>query len=233
MKISRIFMTTLMIVGFVFMVSSNTMADNRFTIDKESIANIVKNSERGLSGFDTSGHTEIAWKVKLHNSSDKPIAFDVTVTFVNADKDKLGETTKTCRIGAGESKRVSNMTLLDSAMVDQIDTGYVSIAKAGDTTGVETLSLIASVDNDVKGEVADVSDRYVKIDYNVKLRNKSAKPVNSDLTIAFLDEDNVKIGESKTKGSFEAGESKTISDTIVLRTSDVSRISSGRVVIEK
>ena len=234
MKSSRFFTIILLIAGLFFMLSSNSMADTRFSIDKQSIKNIVEQSLNGNgSGFKPSGYTEIASKVKLQNSSDKRLTFDVTVTFVNAEKDKLGEATKTCKIKPGESKTVSSLVLLEPYEASKIDSGYVTITSAGNTVDAETHSLIATVNKDIKNEIANVSDKYVKIDYNVKLRNRSSKPVSSDLTIAFLDEDNVKIGEARTKGSFEAGESKTITDTIVLRTSDASRISSSRVTIQK
>jgi len=230
MKVSRIFIALIFIGGLILMVSSNSMAASRFTIDKGNIENIVKLSTKG---HDSGEYTEIAWKVKLQNNSDKPLAFDVTVTFENAEKDKLGETTKTCRIKAGESKIVSNLVLLNSALASQIDSGYVSIAQAENAVDVETHSFIATVDDSTKEKIADNSDTFIKIDYNVKLRNRSSKPVTPDLTVAFLDQDNVKISETRAKASFEAGETRTITDTIVLRASDASRISTGRVVIEK
>ena len=234
MKISRFFVTLLLIGALFFMVTSSSMAETRFSIDKQSIEAIVKQSMDG-NGFGSSGYTEIASKVKLQNSSDRPLSFDVTVTFVNSGKDKLGEATKTCKIKAGESKVVSNLVLLDPSVANQIDSGYVTIANDEIAGEAESHSIIATVGDDFKENIniADVSDRYVKIDYNVKLRNKSSKPVTSDLTIAFLDEDNVKIKEARTKGTFEAGELKTITDTIVLRTSDAARISKSHVIIEK
>lgn len=232
MKSLRIFATLLLIGGLVFMVTSNSMAKTRFTLDKDSIESIIEQSRHG-KGLISDGYTEIASKIKLQNSSDKPLTFDVAVTFVDAKSNKLGETTKTCRIDAGESKTVSNLVLLDPETADKIDSGYVTITNAEDAIDVESHRIIATVGDNLKEDLAFASDRYIKLDYNVKLRNKSSKPVTSDLTIAFLDEDNVTIGKARTKGSFEAGELKTISDTIVLRTSDASRIASTHVTIEK
>ena len=235
MKMQKSFISLLLIGGLFFTLSSTSMAESRFTIDKESIKSIVDQSNVGSHGLSSGDYTEIAWKVKLQNNSDNPLSFDVTVSFVNSEKDKLGETTRTCKIGAGESKIVSNLILLNSAVANQIDSGYVSIKKSESaaSTEPEIHNIIATVDDSFKKNIADGSDKYIKIDYNVKLRNKSAKPVSSDLTIAFLDEDNVKVGVARAKGSFEAGELKTITDTIVLRTSDASRISGSRVTIEK
>lgn len=230
MKISRF--SVIVIGALFFLVSSNAMAETRFTIDTQSIKSIVKQSQNG-NGSESAGYTEIASKVKLQNNSDSPLAFDVTVTYLNAEKDKLGEATKTCRIKSGESKMVSSLVLLDPEVASQIDSGYVTIAKADNAVDAETHSIIATVGDTLKADIPDTSDTYIKIDYNVKLRNNSSKPVTSDLTVAFLDEENVKIGEARTKGSFNAGELKTISDTIVLRTSDASRISSSRVTIQK
>lgn len=234
MNVSKFFIALFLVGGLFFMLSSNSMAENRFTIDNESIKSIVEQSRSGRSAFSSEGYTEIAWKVKLSNSSDKPLAFDITVAFVNVEDDTLGKTTRTSKLQPGESKMVSNLVLLKADQAKQIDSGYVSIAKkAGKTVDTEAHSIIATVGENIKVGIADHSDKYVKMDYNVKLRNKSSKPVTSDLTVAFLDEDNVKIGETKTKSSFKAGESKTITDTIVLRTSDISRIKSGHVSIEK
>ena len=232
MKHSRFFVTLLLIGGLFFLVSSSATAKTRYTLEKESIKNIIEQSRHG-KGLTSDGYTEITSKVKLHNSSDTPLTFEVAVAFVNAKQDKLGEATKTCRIQAGESKTVSTLVLLDPNMADQIDSGYVTISNGDDALEVETHSIIATVGDNLKEELVFNSDRYVKVDYNVKLRNKSDKPVTSDLTIAFLDEDNMMIGEARTTGSFDAGELKTISDTIVLRTSDASRIASSRVTIEK
>jgi hypothetical protein len=232
MKHSRFFVTLLLIGGLFFLVSSNAMAETRFALEKESIKNIIEQNRQG-KGLTSDGYTEIASKVKLRNSSDTPLVFDVAVTFFNAKQDKLGEATRTCRIDAGESKTVSTLVLLDPTVADQIDSGYVTISNEDDALEIETHSMIATMGDNFKEKIALNLDRYIKVDYNVKLRNKSNKPVNSDLTIAFLDEDNMKIGEARTRGSFEAGELKTISDTIVLRTSDASRIASSRVTIEK
>jgi hypothetical protein len=232
MKKSTLFVTLLFISGLFFVVSSSAMAKTRFSLEKESIENIVEQSRNG-SGLTSDGHTEIISKVRLHNNGEKPLAFDVTVTFVNSEKARLGEATKTCKIGPNESKTVSNLILLDPDMASQIDTGYVTIANEEDSVAVETHSIVASVSDNLKEQLPFHSDRFIKVDYNVKLRNKSDKPVSSDLIVAFLDEDEMKIGEARTTGSFEAGELKTISDTVVLRTSDASRIASSRVTIQK
>jgi hypothetical protein len=232
MKHSRFFVTLLLISGLFFLVSSSAMAKTRYTLEKESIKNVIKQDRYGM-GLTSDGYTEIVSKVKLRNSSNKTTTFDIVVTFVNAEKDTLGEATKSCQIQAGESKIVSAQVLLDSKVADQIDSGYVTISDSEEAIEVETHSKTATMGDNLKENIAFSSDRYIKVDYNVKLRNKSDKPVTSDLTIAFLDKDNVKVGEARTTGFFDAGELKTISDTVVLRTSDASRIATSRVTIEK
>lgn len=126
MKISRLFISLILIGGLVFMVSTNSMASTNFTLEKESIKNVVDRNRHG-KGLTLDGYLEIVSKVKLRNNSDKPLDFDVTVTFVNSEKDKLGEATETFRIEPGESKKVSNLILLDSNTANQIDSGYVTI----------------------------------------------------------------------------------------------------------
>ena len=232
MKYSRFFVTMLLISGLFFLVSSSAMAKTRFSLEKEKIDNIIKRIRYGKS-LTLNGYTEIVSKVKLHNNRNIPLTFNVAVTFIDAKKDKLGEATETCRINADESKTVSTLILLDPDVADRIDSGYVTISNEDNAIEVETHSMNATVDGNFKEDIDFISDRYIKVGYDVKLRNKSDKAVTSDLTIAFLDEDNVKIGEARTTGFFNAGELKTISDTVVLRTSEASRISSSRVTIEK
>ena len=53
MKITKIFMILLVVSGIFLMVSSSSMAENRFTIDKESIDNIVKKSLKGGKSMTT------------------------------------------------------------------------------------------------------------------------------------------------------------------------------------
>ena len=75
-----------------------------YTLEKESIKNGINQSRHG-KGLTSDGYLEIVSKVKLRNSSDKPLTLDVTVAFIDSENDKLGETTGTCRIEPGESKK--------------------------------------------------------------------------------------------------------------------------------
>ena len=112
------------------------MAKTSFTLEKESIKNVVEQSRHG-KGLTLDGYLEIVSKVKLRNNSDKPLTFDVTVAFVDSENDKLGEATETCRIKPGESKKVSNLILLDSNTATKIDSGYVTISNLENTVDVE------------------------------------------------------------------------------------------------
>jgi hypothetical protein len=98
MKVSKCYVALLFIGALFLGAYSNAMAESRFAIDGQSIKDIVEQSAKGSIDFSSNNYTEIAWKVKLHNSSDKPISFDITVAFLDTAKDKLGETTKTSTI---------------------------------------------------------------------------------------------------------------------------------------
>ena len=217
---------------FIFGSFSNALAEDRFPIDNQSIAAIVDQSSKNTSVTSSGEYTEIAWKVKLRNDTDKPISSDVSVAFLNSDQDKLAVTTKTAEIKPGESKVVSNTVLLRSVLAQKIASGYVAVAKAENDT--ENHSLSALIDDSIKAGLSENSGKYIRIAYKVKLRNETNQPMTRDITIAFLDSDNDQVGKQETlTSSFKPGESKTISDTIVIRTSDVKRIASGQVYIDK
>lgn len=205
MKALKCYVALLFIGVLFFGAYSNAMAESRFAIDDQSIKDIIDQSTKGSSAFSSKNYTEIAWKVKLHNSSDKPITFDITVAFLDSAKDKLGETTRTSKIKPGESKMVSNLVLMPANQAGQIDSGYVAIEKSGSSvvdTMAQNLFATVGVDNLNKGFV-DNSRKLIKIGYNVKLRNTTNKPMTRDINIAFLDENNEQIGEKYFANSWD------------------------------
>ena len=234
MKNKKCYIVFMLIGLFFFGSFSNVLAEDRFNIDDQSITAIVDKSMKDNTAISADGYTEIAWKIKLRNDTDKPVSTDVTVAFLNSEKDKLGVATKTSKFEPGESKIVSSTVLLRSALAQKIASGYVAVAEAENALDAEAHSVSATIDDSLKAGLAENSDQYIKIAYTVKLRNKTNKPMTPDITIAFLNGDNDQLGKEAMKTSlFKAGEVKTISDTIVLRASEVKQIAAGQVSIVK
>lgn len=215
-----------MIIGLLTIAYSNVSAEERYSIDKESIDKIVNNS---LSD----DKTQIIWKAKVKNNSDKPVTFDVTVDFVNSDNEKVGQASRTRTVPAGESKIVSNRMIVDSSDARDIDTGYVVISKVEESIDKKEQTLSASLGDSIKKEFKKISENLVELAYSVKLKNNTDKPMKRDITVAFLDENQNPVGsKTKTTSSFNAGESKVISDIITLTAFDANRISTGHVTIK-
>lgn len=226
MKNMKYFFGFLMIIGLLTIAYSNVSAEERYSIDKESIDKIVNNS---LSD----DKTQIIWKAKVKNNTDKPVTFDVTVDFIRSDNEKVGQASRTRTVPAGESKIVSNRMIVDSSDARDIDTGYVVISKVEESIDKKEQTLSASLGDSIKKEFKKVSDNLVELAYSVKLKNNTDKPMKRDITVAFLDENQNPVGsKTKTTSSFNAGESKVISDIITLTAFDANRISTGYVTIK-
>ncbi|NLA74202.1 MAG: hypothetical protein GX846_01785, partial [Deltaproteobacteria bacterium] len=84
----------------------------------------------------------------------------------------------------------------------------------------------------IKGKFKKISDNMVEVAYSVKLRNNTDKAMTKDITVAFMDKNSRSVGSrTKTTSSFNAGESKVITDTITLTATDANRIATGNVTI--
>lgn len=223
MRNFKYYLSILVIIGLFIGMNSNSFAEEKYTIDDQSIQNLINQT----NNF---GTTEIEWKAKVKNNTDKPITFDVTVDFLNSDNEKLGETSKTRRIPAGKSKVVSNKVLLSSSKVKEIISGYVVVTKVEESFDKKPQTITAKISS-LKKSVKNMSDK-IQLAYNIKLKNNTDKPLTRDITVAFLDEDNNRIGsETRTTSSFNAWESKVISDTMILNATAANKIATGHVII--
>ncbi|GEM_PF-3317708 len=224
MKNTRIFMGILLIIGLM-VTTSHTFAEEKYSIDEQSIKKITDiASDRDK--------TEIIWKAIVKNNSDQPVTFDVTVDFVNSQNEKVGQATKTRTIPAGESKVVSNRMVLDGSDVKDINSGYVVISKVEESADKKGQVLKANLGDSIKGKFKKISDNMVELAYSVKLRNNTDKAMTKDITVAFMDEYSRSVGsKTKTTSSFNAGESKVITDTITLTATEANRIATGHVTI--
>jgi hypothetical protein len=225
MKNTKFFIGVLLIIGLMVS-TSNTFAEEKYNIDGQSIKKIA-------DGAADNGKTEIVWKATVKNNTDKPVTFDVSVDFINSQNEKVGQATKTRTIPAGESKIVSNRMVLDGSEVKDINSGYVVISKVEESADKKGQVLSANLGDSIKGKFKKISNDMVELAYSVKLKNNTDKAMTKDITVAFADENSKSVGSrTKTTSSFNAGESKVITDTITLTASDANRIATGNVTID-
>lgn len=224
MKNTKFFIGVLMVIGLLIS-TSNTFAEEKYNINEQSIKKISDNA----SGTDK---TEILWKATVKNNTDKTVTFDVSVDFVNSDNEKVGQATKTRTIAAGESKSVTNRVVLDGADAKDINSGYVVISKVEEIAENKGQLLSANLGDSIKGKFKKISNDMVELAYSVKLKNNTDKAMTKDITVAFMDQNSKSVGSrTKTTSSFNAGESKVITDTITLTAADADRIATGNVTI--
>jgi hypothetical protein len=224
MKNTKYIIGIFLIIGLMVS-TSNTFAEEKYSIDKQSIKKIADDASK-------TDKTEIFWKATVKNNTDQPVTFDVTVDFVNSENEKIGQATKTRTIPAGESKVVSNKIVLDGADAKDIDSGYVVISKVEESADKKGQVLKANLGDSIKGKFKKISDNMVELAYSVKLRNNTDRALTKDITVAFMDENSRSVGsKTKTTSSFNAGESKVITDTITLTATDANRIATGYVTI--
>jgi hypothetical protein len=224
MKNTKFFICVLFIIGLM-VTTTNTFAEEKYNINEQSIKKIA-------NGATDVGKTEIIWKATVKNNTDKPVTFDVSVDFVNSANEKVGQATKTRTIAAGESKVISNRMVLDGSDAKDINSGYVVISKVEESADKKGQILSANLGDSIKGKFKKISDDMVELAYSVKLKNNTDKAMTKDITVAFMDENSNSVGmKTKTTSSFNAGESKVITDTITLTASDANRIATGHVTI--
>lgn len=224
MKNTRYFIGVLMVMGLLIS-TSNTFAEGKYNIDEQSIKKITDKAS-------VTDKTEIVWKATVKNNTDKPVTFDVSVDFVNSDNEKVGQAAKTRTIPAGESQVVSNRMILDGAEAKDINSGYVVISKVEEIADNKGQILSANLGDSIKGKFKKISNDMVELAYSVKLKNNTDKAMTKDITVAFMDGNSKSVGsKTKTTSSFNAGESKIITDTITLTASDANRIATGSVTI--
>jgi hypothetical protein len=224
MRNTKFFIGVLMVIGLLISIS-NTFAEEKYSIDEQSIKKIAE-------GAADTDKTEIVWKATVKNNTDKPVTFDVSVDFVNSDNEKVGQATKTRTIPAGESKVVSNKMVLNGEEAKDINSGHVVISKVEESADNKGQVLSANLGDSIKGKFKKISDDMVELAYSVKLKNNTDKAMTKDITVAFMDQNSKSVGSrTRTTSSFNAGESKVITDTITLSAADANRIATGNVTI--
>lgn len=93
--------------------------------------------------------------------------------------------------------------------------------------GVSARDSVVILDQSIQAVSRTSSGRFVTIRWSVKLKNEANKPQTCAILISFLDANDEKIGKAAKDGQLlKARESKTITDTIRLRSSVVEKIAS-------
>lgn len=214
-------LVSLLVLG----ISSNSFAEKRYNIDDNGIKDMLS-YQSSLNGKD-----EITWTAWVRNNSDKTTTYNVTVNFLNGDE-TISQASKLVEIMPNRSKKISNTMILSSSKVDKIDSGYVVVSKIGEVVAEKKQTLSAKIETGVNKNITKSGNNLVELDYNIRLKNNTDKPVKREITIAFLDDNNNRIGSgTRMTSSFKAGESKLISNTILINASDAERISTGQVTI--
>jgi hypothetical protein len=102
---------------------------------------------------------------------------------------------------------------------------FVVHAKAGDKIAVVQYELkpIASVD----------SGKYVKTEWNAKIRNRASEVVKFSVTIVFVDSNNETLKETTSQCELKAQQTKSFKDTVLVESSIANKIASTRVKLKE
>lgn len=225
MKSFKFYISIALIIGLYLSVNSSSFAGEQYSIDIQNLKNAVKQNF-----WDE--NAEITWKASVRNNTDKAQTYNVTVDFLNSNKNIIGKETRTTKVGAKKTKTVTYKLNFSSSELKEIDSGYVVITKAEDVIDNKTQTLTAKVENKIIKSKRYFSDQSVELAYSVKLRNNTGKSISKGITVSFLDENsNLIASETRKTSFFNAGEAKIISDKIKLSASDANKIATGHVTI--
>jgi len=92
---------------------------------------------------------------------------------------------------------------------------------------------ISVVQYELKPVASVDAGRYIKTEWNAKLRNGAPEPVNFSVTIIFVDGNNNVLKESTSQCELEAHETRSFKDTVLVESSLASKIASTRVKIDE
>jgi cell division protein FtsB len=98
-------------------------------------------------------------------------------------------------------------------------------AWAGEKVAVVQYQLkpIASVD----------SGRFIKTEWNAKIRNRASETVKFSVTIVFVDSNNETLKETTSECELKAQQTKSFKDTVLVESDIASKIASTRVKLDE
>ena len=103
----------------LFCVHTNAPAQGNIVILDQNI--------KAVAAVSSGRYIKIAWTVKLQNTVNRSITFDVTIGFLNSKEEKIESANKTSTLEAKEVKTVSDTILLQSSVANQIASCSVSV----------------------------------------------------------------------------------------------------------
>ncbi|MBN2418160.1 MAG: hypothetical protein JXL81_02150 [Deltaproteobacteria bacterium] len=216
MRNIKFYISMVMVIGLISL-SGTSFAEERLNIDVECLKNAAMNNTRG-------GQAEVKWNARVKNNTDEIQTYEIKVKFLNNQNEYVHETAKIATFRPNEIKVVSQMITLETSMVKDIESGYVSVSK------LQEQNLSVRVDKNID-MVSGLSDKSVDLAYTVKLKNNTDKAMTRIVTVKFFDEDNNHVKSETKKTSFSAGESKMISDKLEVSAADAGRIAKGHITI--
>ena len=77
------------------------------------------------------------------------------------------------------------------------------------------------------------SGKYLKTEWNAKLRNGASEHVKFNVTIVFVDSSNEVLKEATSEGELNAHETKSFKDTVLVKVDVAAKIASTRVIIDE
>jgi hypothetical protein len=104
---------------WLFSITFDALAQDHIVVLEQDI--------KAVSAVSSGRYIKIAWKVKLQNKTNKPIACDVAVLFLNSGQENIGKASKTSTLEPNEIKIVSDTVLLEASVANQIATCAVSV----------------------------------------------------------------------------------------------------------
>ncbi len=217
MRSIKFYISVFMVIGLISL-NSFSFAGERYNIDVESVKKAAQNSL-----FD--GEAVIKWDAKIKNNTDANQTYEVKVNFLNSDNETIVETARLVTFDPGEAKVVTHVMNIETTKVKGIDSGYATVSKVNEQT------LAARLDKNMNVNISPLSDDSVSLAYTVKLKNNTDKSMTRKVTVAFLDSNNRQVRSETMQASFNAGESKTITDTLKVSAFDADRISIGHVTL--
>jgi cell division protein FtsB len=92
---------------------------------------------------------------------------------------------------------------------------------------------IAVVQYELKPIASVDSGRYIKTEWNAKIRNRASEAVKFSVTILFVDSNNETLKETTKQCELKAQQTKSFTDTVLVESSVANKIASTRVQLKE
>ena len=92
---------------------------------------------------------------------------------------------------------------------------------------------IAVVQYELKPVKTVDSGRFIKTEWNAKIRNRASESVKFSVTILFVDSNNDTLKETTSQCELSAKETKNFKDTVLVEAAIATKIASTRVTVKE